>query len=129
MTATGPVPARAPQRLRPRRPPRLWMAAPARGATTPRANDSAPGLLSGLARLPGQVIVQRQGTADVVALRLVALQPAQVLQDVGAFHAFGHHAQPQVVRQVDGGAHDHGVTLGALHAHDEGLVDLELLYR
>ena len=59
------------------------MAAPARGATTPWADDAAPGLLSGLARLPGQVIVQRQGAADVVALRLVALQPAQVLQDVG----------------------------------------------
>jgi hypothetical protein len=47
----------------------------------------------------------------------------------GLFSAFGHHRQAQVVRQVDGRAHDLRVVGVVLHRHHEALVDLQLVDR
>ena len=82
-----------------------------------------------LARLPGQKIIDRQRPGDVIALRFIARQCAQVFHDLGRLDPLGHHGQPQVVRQVDGRAHDHHIVLAHLHAHHKGFVDLEFIHR
>jgi hypothetical protein len=65
----------------------------------------------------------------VVALRFVTVQLLQLLQDHAVLDALGHHRRPQVVRQVDGRAHDLRVALFPLHRHHEALVDLQLVHR
>ena len=61
--------------------------------------------------------VHRQRLAHVVALAFVAVQRMQQGQHGFVLHAFGHHRQAQVVRQVDGAAHDLGVAGVLFHRH------------
>ena len=57
------------------------------------------------------------------------MQRPQAVLNGGSLHAFGHHRESQVVREVDGGAHDHRVVLTGLHAHHKRFVDLEFIHR
>jgi len=65
----------------------------------------------------------------VVALRPVAPPGLQPLQRGGVLHPFGHHQQPELVRQFERGLHDGGVAAVAGHLGDEALVDFERLHR
>ena len=96
-----------------------------RGRGSPDAEYKGSGLLL----LPVQKVFCQSMGRLMVALRLIAVQRAQAFQDIGIFHAFGYHAQAQIVRQVDGGSHNLGIPFAGLHAHHEGFVDLELLHR
>src|SRR5690606_8611256 len=64
------------------------------------------------------------GTADVEALRLVALALAQEGELFGAFHALGDHLDLEVLRQVQHRLRDLGVMAVVADVLDEGLVDL-----
>src|SRR3569623_1321178 len=44
-------------------------------------------------------------------------------------HAVRHHLEPEVVRESDGGTHDHRVFVVFGHIQYEGLVDLEFVHR
>ncbi len=63
------------------------------------------------------------------ALRLVAIQLAQPVPGLRVRHAFGRHREPELVRPVDGRAHDlRGAKVGR-HAEYERFVDLQLIHR
>jgi len=69
------------------------------------------------------------GAAEVVALREVAAHLHELVPGRPILHALGHHAQAQVVPQVDDRARDRDVVgVGGQVAH-ERFVDLDLIGR
>ena len=63
----------------------------------------------------------------MVALRFVAGQRAQLCHHGGVFDAFSDHAEPRIVREVDGRACGGGVLCIRPHAQHKELFDLGLL--
>ena len=82
----------------------------------------------GAARPRGDVH-RRQRLADVVALRHVAAHRAQPFERGFVLDAFGDHGESDVVREVDGRAHDDRIARVARHPLHERLVDLDLVQR
>ena len=95
----------------------------------PRRPRSRRTSRSGLAhaRATGSKSGSGQRLADVVALRLVAAEVGEPVEGRAVLDALGHHAQPQVLAEVDRGAHDHEVVRVAVHVHHERPVDLDLV--
>src|SRR5713101_9929261 len=69
----------------------------------------------------GQQLGRRDRRAQVVTLGLVAAELGQPLPGDLVLDALGHHPQPEVMGQLDGRAHDHGVVVVHHHPCDEGV--------
>src|SRR5689334_21886569 len=70
-----------------------------------------------------------QRFAEIVSLPLVASLQREPLQLRFGFDAFGGGLEPEIVGETDDGANDRGRIRIAADVADEGLVDLDLVYR
>jgi hypothetical protein len=83
-----------------------------------------------LAHVAAQVALAalgRRGATEVEALHEVAAQLGEPLARLERLDALRRDLQRQVLAQADGGADDRGVVGVGGHAHDERLVDLQLV--
>ncbi|MCP1924909.1 hypothetical protein J2R89_000225 [Bradyrhizobium elkanii] len=67
--------------------------------------------------------------ADQIALDLVAAGLAQIFELIRGLDAFGHHADPQLLREADHRFDDRGAIRLGQHVPDEGLIDLDAAER
>src|SRR6185295_4574615 len=78
---------------------------------------------------PGAQLGRRHGPAEVVALGDGAAERLQAVPDGLGLDALGDDLEAEVAAEVDRRAHDRRVVLAAVHADDEGAVDLDLVDR
>jgi len=78
---------------------------------------------------PGGHILHGQRPAQEEALHAVAAELAQLLQRHLVFDSGGGDRESELVRELDGRAHDQRIAGIDRHAGDAGLVDLELVQR
>ncbi len=81
----------------------------------------------GAAACPFRQTGRGQRWAEIIALGDVATEAGQYLAGRAVFHPFGNRLEPQVVGEIDHGAHDRAGTRVLSHVLHEGPVDLEVV--